>query len=79
MRESEAAGVCASPAPGRPSGPPRSVAAHFGGRRGDGRGERKDADILVENPFTSFPSQCFIYLFVLFLTLRPRTPHPVLF
>lgn len=63
MRESEAAGVCASPAPGRPSGPPRSVAAHFGGRRGDGRGERKDADILVENPFTSFPSQCFIYLF----------------
>lgn len=46
------------------------------GGRERGRGEPKDSDILAENPFTSSRRQCFL---VLFLTLRPRTPHPVLF
>ena len=40
-----------------------------GGKRG--RGERKDADILAENPLTSPPSQCFSGF-----VFDTQAPHP---
>lgn len=77
MRESEAARV-PLPRPllaGFPDPRAQSQLILVGGGE-RGRGGPKASDILAENPLTSSPSQCFL---VLFLTLRPRTPHPVLF